>query len=124
MTTPPVTALDRYIGLADKAVADPRELDELARIFAPDAVVQIDGTPVRGGDAILEFYRGFVATFVESRHFWNTTVLPDGTQRATWVVAARMADGAVITAAGVEHAQVDENGLIVDLRNEFTRRPG
>lgn len=29
-----------------------------------------------------------------------------------------------MTVAGVEHAQVDDNGLITDLRNAFTRHPG
>jgi hypothetical protein len=51
-------------------------------------------------------------------------VLEDGTLRAEWAAAARMADGQLMTVAGVEHAQVDGNGLITDLRNEFTRLPG
>jgi hypothetical protein len=123
MSQSSTAALDRYIGLADKAIADPSALDELVGIFAPDAVVQIDDTPLTG-PAIREMYREFVAAHAEARHFWNTTVLPDGTERATWAVAARMADGTVMTAAGVEYARVDEQGLIVELRNEFTRRPG
>jgi hypothetical protein len=112
MTQSSTTALDRYIGLADKAIADPRALDELVALFAPDAVAQLDDTPVTR-PAIREVYREFVAAHAEGRHFWTTTVLPDGTQRATWVVAVRMTDGSVMTAAGGEHARVDEHGRIV-----------
>ena len=117
------TALDRYIGLADQAIADPAAFDQFISVFSPDAVVQIDDTPMTG-PAIVEFYREFVASFAESKHFWNTTVLDDGTLKATWVCAGRMADGTVVTVAGVEHARVNQDDLIVDLRNEFTRRPG
>ncbi|GAA1212245.1 nuclear transport factor 2 family protein [Pseudonocardia alaniniphila] len=123
MTQSPTRVLDRYIGLADKVIADPSAVDELVALFAPDAVVQLDDTPVTG-PAIREMYCEFVAAHAESRHFWNTTVLPDGTERATWVVAARMADGSLMTAAGVEHARLDDDGRIVELRNEYTRRPG
>jgi hypothetical protein len=41
-----------------------------------------------------------------------------------WAAAARTADGALMTVAGVEHARVDADGLISDLRNTFTRPPG
>ncbi|WP_406448891.1 hypothetical protein OH768_00690 [Streptomyces sp. NBC_01622] len=43
---------------------------------------------------------------------------------AQWVCAARMTDGTVITVAGVEHRTVGPDGLIIDLRNEFTRLSG
>lgn len=124
MTRPSSTALDRYIGLADQAIADPAALEQLIGVFAPDAVVQLDDTPITGQSAIADFYREFASNFVESKHFWNTTVLGDGTLKATWVCAARTAGGAVVTVAGVEHARVNQDGLIVDLRNEYTRRPG
>ena len=39
------------------------------------------------------------------------------------MAAARTADGSVITVAGVEHATVGADGRMVELRNEFTRRP-
>ncbi|MGI5143496.1 FAD-dependent monooxygenase [Streptomyces sp. CA-106110] len=118
------TPLDRYIGLADRAVHEKSALDELLAVFAPEATVLIGPEPVRGRAAIAAFYRTHFATFADSRHYWNTTVLEDGTLRAEWVAAARMADDSLITVAGVEHATVDQNGLITDLRNEFTRLPG
>ena len=118
------TMLDRYITATDRAIADKTTLDELLDVFAPDAVVRLGDEPVRGADAIREFYGDFVAAHAEAKHFWNTTVLPDGRLRAEWVCAARMADGSVITAAGVEHATIGPDGRIVDLRNELTRPPG
>ncbi|MGQ4426719.1 nuclear transport factor 2 family protein [Streptomyces violaceoruber] len=118
------TTIDRYIGLADQAVHDEHAVVEMLALFAPDATVQIGPEPVRGREAIAAFYRAHLATFEDSRHYWNTTVLEDGTLRAEWVSAARMANGQLMTVAGVEHARVDDKGLITDLRNEFTRLPG
>ncbi|MFI2378074.1 nuclear transport factor 2 family protein [Streptomyces sp. NPDC018964] len=123
MTTT-TTALDRYIGLSDWAVQDEAALDEALALFAADATVEIGPEPVRGSEAIAAFYRAHLAAHAESRHFWNTIVLEDGTLRAEWVCAARMADGSLMTVAGVEHATLDARGLIVHLRNEFTRLPG
>ncbi|MEQ3549668.1 nuclear transport factor 2 family protein [Pseudonocardia nematodicida] len=120
--TPPL-ALDRYLAASDRAIADHTAMDELLDVFAPEAVVQIDDTPIRGAEAIREFYRGYVNAHVASQHFWNTTVLTDGRQRAEWVCAARTAGGAVITVAGVEHATIGPDDRIVELRNEFTRPP-
>ncbi|WP_250009891.1 nuclear transport factor 2 family protein [Actinoplanes sp. M2I2] len=116
-------ALDRYLTLIDPAIAGEVTLDEFVDVFAPDAVAQIGGPPAQGADAVRELYRQFFAAHVEAKHFWNTTVLPDGRQRAEWVAAARTADGSVITVAGVEHATVGEDGRIVELHNEFTRPP-
>ena len=118
------TAIDRYIGLADRAVHDDSVLEELLMLFAPDATVQIGPEPVHGIEAVTAFYHAHFATIADSRHYWNTTVLDDGTLRAEWAAACRMTDGQLITVAGVEHAQVDDNGLITVLRNEFTRLPG
>ena len=115
--------LDRYLTAIDPAIAGEATLDDLLDVFTPDAVVQIDETPAEGAHAVREFYREFLAAHVEAKHFWNTTVLPDGRQRAEWVTAARTADCSVITVAGVEHATVGADGRIVELRNEFTRRP-
>ncbi|OLL72263.1 hypothetical protein Ae168Ps1_0639 [Pseudonocardia sp. Ae168_Ps1] len=120
--TPPL-ALDRYIAATDRAVADDGALDDLLDVFAPDAVVQLDDVPVRGRDALRELYRDFVTVQVEATHYWNTRVLADGREEATWACAARVADGSVVTAAGVECATVGPDGRIVSLRNEFTRRP-
>ncbi|MFB7597351.1 nuclear transport factor 2 family protein [Streptomyces sp. NPDC056160] len=117
------TTIDRYIGLSDRAVHDDSALDELLTLFAPDAIVRLGPEPVRGSAAIAAFYRAHFATFADSRHYWNTTVLEDGTLRAEWAAAARMADGRLMTVAGVEHAKLDGN-VIADLRNEFTRLPG
>jgi hypothetical protein len=119
------TVLDRYIGLADRAVQDPSLLErELPSIFAPDATVQLADQPVTGFDAILEFYRAHIGAQADCKHYWTTTVLDDGTLEAHWVVAARLADGSLMTAGGVEHATVDSDGLITTLRNRFTRTPG
>ncbi len=71
-----------------------------------------------GGDA------AHFAAFADSRHYWDTTVLPDGTLRAEWAAASRMKGGRLMTVTGVEHVRLDGNGLIADLRDEFTRLPG
>lgn len=118
------TAIDRYIGLSDRAVHDDSAIEELLTLFAPDATVRLGPEPVRGHTAIAAFYRAHFATFADSRHYWNTTVLDDGTLRAEWAAAGRMKDGHLMTVAGVEHARVDAGGLITDLYNEFTRLPG
>jgi hypothetical protein len=57
------------------------------------------------------------------KHYWNVTELEDGTLRAEWVAAGRMADGNLQAVAGVEHAKVDAEGRITELRNEFTIPP-
>jgi hypothetical protein len=118
------TTIDRYIGLADRAVHDDSALDELLTLFAPYATVQIGPEPVHGHEAIAAFYRAHFVTFADSRHYRNTTVLDDGTLRAEWASAARMTDGQLMTVAGVEHAQIDGDGLITEMRNEFSRPPG
>ncbi|WP_039940305.1 nuclear transport factor 2 family protein [Streptomyces himastatinicus] len=118
------TALDRYMELADRAVRDPSALEELPTIFAPDATVRLRDEPVTGIAAIMEFYRAFVAAVAESKHYWTTTILEDGTIESHWVVAARRADGSLMTAAGIEHATVDTDGLITNLRNRYIRPPG
>jgi hypothetical protein len=122
---PAETVLDRYIGLADRAVHDPSLLEkELPSIFAPDATVQIFDEPVTGSAAILAFYQAHVAAQADCKHFWTTRVLADGTLEAEWVVAARMADGSLLATGGVETATVDADGLITHLSNRFTRVPG
>ncbi|TWV41929.1 nuclear transport factor 2 family protein [Streptomyces misionensis] len=93
-------------------------------LFAPDPTVRLGPEPACGHEDIAAFYRAHFACFADSRHYWNTTVLDDGTLRAEWAAAARMKDGRLLTVAGVEHAQVDHDGHIIDLRNEFTRLPG
>ncbi|MEW2515621.1 ethyl tert-butyl ether degradation protein EthD [Streptomyces sp. NPDC046870] len=124
MSTPPTTVLDRYVGLADRVVTDPAILEtELANILAPDATVDITGTPVTGFPAILGFYRRFITMFAESRHLWQTTVDPDGTLRAEWAASFRTPDGRLGVVAGVETAELDEGGLIVSLVNTYTVPP-
>jgi hypothetical protein len=118
------TAIDRYIGLADRAVHDESALAELLALFAPEATVRIGPEPVHGHAAVVAFYRAHFASFADTKHYWNSTVLDDGTLRAEWVCAARTTDDRLVTVAGVEHATLDGNGLIADLRNEFTRPPG
>ncbi|MFD4116529.1 nuclear transport factor 2 family protein [Streptomyces niveus] len=118
------TALDRYMGLSDRAVHDGAALDEALALFAADATVEIGPEPAHGSEAIAAFYRAHFAAHTEMKHFWNTTVLDDGTLRAELVCAARKTDGSLITVAGVEHATLDAQGLISHLHNEFTRLPG
>ncbi|MFD2420361.1 nuclear transport factor 2 family protein [Amycolatopsis pigmentata] len=123
MVEPAETVLDRYIGLSDRAVRESSALAELLGLFASDATVLIGPEPAHGKEAVTTFYRAHFAGIVESKHYWNTTVLEDGTVRAEWVCAARTTGNGLITVAGVEHATVDSDGLIQDLRNEFTRPP-
>jgi hypothetical protein len=117
-------ALDTYIGLTDDVVSGRAKLDEWLGVFAPGAVVSIfPHQTVRGAEEVRTFYREFAAGFSETKHFWNSTVLPDGTLHATWAAVLRMADGTVSAVSGVEHAKVDPDGRITDLRNEFTVPP-
>jgi hypothetical protein len=117
-------ALDQYIGMADGAIAGSIKLNEWMDVFAPDAVIQIIGSePIRGRDAITSFYGGYVASFIEARHLWSSTLLPDGTVRASWACALRLPDGTVTAAAGIETAKVDASGKITELLNEFTIPP-
>ncbi|WP_433556121.1 nuclear transport factor 2 family protein [Pseudonocardia xinjiangensis] len=120
MSSTTETILDRYIALSDRAVHNPEAL-ELRLIFAPDATVQIFDEPVHGIEAIMEFYWAHVATQADSKHFWNTRVLNDGSLDVERVVVARMANGSLLTTGGVERASVNSDGLITDLRNRFTR---
>ena len=124
MSAPPPSVLDRYVGMADRVVTDPAILErELANIFAPDATVNITGTPVTGFEAILGFYRQFVTMFAESRHLWQTTTNPDGTLRAEWAASFRTPDGRIGAVAGVEIAELNEEGLIISLVNAYTVPP-
>ncbi|MFF5598360.1 ethyl tert-butyl ether degradation protein EthD [Streptomyces noursei] len=118
------TTIDGSIGLSDRAVHDDSALKELLTLLASDATVRIGPGSVRGCAANAAFSRAHLATFADSRHYWDTAVFEDGTLRAEWAAASRMADGQLMAVARVEHAQLDGNGLIADLRDEFTRLPG
>ena len=69
-------------------------------------------------------YRRMVATVASSKHFWKTEVLPDGQIRVEWASAHVGTDGTLSAQSGVEHATLDAEGRILQLRNEFTRQPG
>lgn len=114
------TALDHYIGLFDRAVHEALAFKEMLSLFAPEATVELGLEPVRGIEAITDFYRDFCATIADSKHFWKTTVLDDGTLQAEWVAAAHMADNSLMSSAGVEYATIDSAGRITHLRNELT----
>ncbi|AKA08492.1 hypothetical protein SAZ_05330 [Streptomyces noursei ZPM] len=118
------TTIDGSIGLSDRAVHDNSALKELLTLLASDATVRIGPGSVRGCAANAAFSRAHLATFADSRHYWDTAVFEDGTLRAEWAAASRMADGQLMAVARVEHAQLDGNGLIADLRNEFARLHG
>jgi hypothetical protein len=109
--------------MADDVIRNPDLLDEWMAVFAPDAIVQIGPEPVHGHAAVVEFYRQWITGFTESKHFWTSTVLDDQTLRAQWVAAGTMADGSLMAVGGVEHAKVDAEGRITNLRNEFTIPP-
>jgi hypothetical protein len=38
----------------------------------------------------------------DSKHFWNVTVLADGTLECRWVQAGRVVDGRLVTQSGLE----------------------
>lgn len=115
------TVLDRYIALVDRAIHETGLLEKLPSIFAADATVQLEELePVVGLPAITEFYRGFYAAMGDLRHFWNTTVLDDGTLRADFVVSGRTTDGHLMARRGIEHATVNADGLITSLRATST----
>jgi hypothetical protein len=44
---------------------------------------------VTGFAAIMELYRAIAGGMADSKHFWTTTVLDDGTLECRWVQAAR-----------------------------------
>ncbi|MFE6029021.1 nuclear transport factor 2 family protein [Streptomyces niveus] len=93
-------------------------------LFAVDTTIEIGTEPAHGSEAIAAIYRAHFAAHTEMKHFWNTTVLDDGTLGAEWVCAACKTDGSLTTVAGVEHATLHAQGLISHLHNEFTRLPG
>jgi hypothetical protein len=121
MTQTTETVIDRYITIFDRAAQDPGTLDELRSIFAPDARVQLtdDQEPVTGFAAIMELYRALAGGMADSKHFWTTTVLDDGTLECRWVQAARATDGRLLTNGGIERATVNTDGLITNLRNRM-----
>ncbi|XVV15122.1 nuclear transport factor 2 family protein [Actinoplanes sp. CA-131856] len=111
------TVLDRYIAFMDRAAHDLGLLDDLSSIFAEDATVDLGvAGPVTGLTAIVEFYRGFYANAGDTKYFWTTTVLEDGTLKAHFIVSGRTPDGALMARSGIEYATVDADGLISSLR--------
>jgi len=112
------TAVQRYMTLADRGYGDDEAYEELVALFAADAVVDIDGTPVRGTAEIRALYRRFFDEGSESSHYWHTEILADGTHKTVWVESGRLADGRLTSVAGIEYATLDSDGLISSLRNE------
>ena len=80
-----MTAVQRYLTLADRGYQDDAVYEELVALFAADAVVDIDGTPVRGTAEIRALYRRFFDEGSESSHHWHTEILADGTHKTVWV---------------------------------------
>ncbi|HEX6356630.1 hypothetical protein [Actinophytocola sp.] len=121
MTQTTETTIDRYITIFDRSAHDPDALEELRTIFAPDATVQLDDgmEPITGFTVIMEIYQGIARNMADSKHFWTTTELPDGTLECHWVQAARAADGRLVTQSGIEHATLDADGLITNLHNKM-----
>lgn len=117
MTDETITVLDRYMTLFDRYLDGTTQLDELRTIFAPDATVNITGTPVTGIEALLAMYGGILGRLQETRHFWNLTKVDDSTLEAEWAVAGRLKDGGVTSLGGFERAHLNAEGLIVNLRN-------
>jgi SnoaL-like protein len=115
------TVLDRYIKLFDRAAHDTGALEELRSIYAPDATVQLleGAEPVTGLDAIIEFYRNLAAGMADSKHIWDVRVLDDGRLECHWVSVARAVDGRLTTQSGIEHATLNADGLITNLRNRM-----
>lgn len=119
------TVFDRYMNAIDRAVYDAGALEEdLRSIYAPDATVDLSegAEPVIGLDAIIEFYRGFVAACSDSKHFWDVRVLDDGRLECHWVSVHRMADGRLTAQGGIEHATVNADGLMTSLRNRMVQQ--
>lgn len=111
------TVLDRYIGLADRAVGHLEKIEELRTIFATDAVVQLFDSEVVGIDAILDFYRNFIGSIEEGTHYWTTTKVSEDVLEAQWIGAIRFKGDRLVAAGGLERARLNADGLIADLRN-------
>jgi SnoaL-like protein len=113
-----VKATDRYIAAFDRAVHDRGVLEEFRTIFAPDATVQLDHLdPVTGIDGIIEFYGNFLgAVGGDCENVWTTTELDDGRLEVHYVVASCSADGRLSAMSGIEHATLNADGLITNLR--------
>jgi hypothetical protein len=121
MTRTTDTVIDHYIRIFDRSAHDPGALEQLRTIFAPDATVQLhdDQEPVSGFAAIMQVYRGIAADMADSKHFWTTMVLDDGRLECRWVSVMRRADGRLVALSGIEHAIVNADGLITNLRNRM-----
>ncbi|AXE86067.1 nuclear transport factor 2 family protein [Streptomyces sp. Go-475] len=125
-TNPTETVIDRYIRIFDRTAHEPAAVEELQPLFAPDATVQLDQglEPVTGLPAIMDFYRNFPSLMADSQRFWTSTVLDDGRIECHWVQAGRGTDGSLVTLAGIEHATVNADGQITDLRNRMVDPTG
>lgn len=112
------TVVDSYMSIFDRAAQDPAAVEEFRSIFALDATVEIveGGEPVRGLDAIIAVYRAIAAETAYSRHFWTVTVLDDDTLEGRFAAALREADGSLVSMSGIQHATLNSDGLITNLR--------
>ena len=75
--------------LAEYAAAvDGQDLDRLARVFAPDAVLTAPGRRFEGVDAIVEFYRTAFADDPSPRRHFVTNVRVDAATATTAALSA------------------------------------
>jgi hypothetical protein len=71
-------------------LADTGKVERLAQLFAPDGVLELDGAPHTGVEAVLAFFRDTARRFVDAdflpaRHHLSSIYvepLPDGTAKA------------------------------------------
>jgi hypothetical protein len=98
MTRTTETVIDQCIRIFDRAAHDSGALERFRSVFAPDATMQLrDGQePVTGVAAIMEVYQVIARDMADSKHFWTTTVLDDGTLECRRVQAPRAADGRLV----------------------------
>jgi hypothetical protein len=118
-----LTALDRYMMLADRAAGRPELAEELRTIFAENATVDIYAGEITGIEALLPFYRTFYGGMQECRHLWTTRRAGENVLEAPWVAAVRLPDGSLKSFGGFERALLNDEGLITDLRN-YAVEPG
>ncbi|GAA2614667.1 hypothetical protein [Streptomyces axinellae] len=108
------TAIDRCIGLSDRAVHDDSALEELLALFAPDAIVRLGPEAVRGREAIAVLPRPL-------RHLRRLPALPEHNGARRRDIAGRV--GSCVPHGGRPTHDSGRGGVRAARRQRPRRRP-